>query len=147
MARRSKYSSETQQKILKAIRLGVTYQLASAFGGVSYETFNEWRKTKPQFSDALREAEGEAAVALLAKIQKAATDGDWRAAAFLLERRYPHAYGRNVTDEEHRGEVHITITRVNGDEWRGLGAGRPRNAIVEAGRTEVDEDNDALREA
>ncbi len=34
----------------------------------------------------------------LAKIEKAASDGAWQAAAWKLERRYPHVYGRVVNE-------------------------------------------------
>jgi hypothetical protein len=38
----------------------------------------------------------------LAKIEKAASDNNWAAAAWKLERRYPDVYGRTV--QEHTGK-------------------------------------------
>lgn len=149
MARPSKLTPETLEKIIKAIRGGATYELAAAFAGISYETFNEWRKTKPQFSEALREAEGEAALVWLAKIEQAAASGDWRAAAWKLERRYPRDYGRSVQEQQHSGGVSINITRRPPVEyvkdWRQ--GRRPGEVMVEEGRTgKVDEEDDALTE-
>jgi hypothetical protein len=46
------------------------------------------------FHDAVKEAEGKATVGWLAKIEKAASEGNWTAAAWKLERRYPNDYGR-----------------------------------------------------
>lgn len=105
MARRSKYTPETVDKITQAIRLGATYQLACDYAGISYETFNQWRKAKPAFSEALKLAEGEGVLKSLAVIERAANgvrgeDGEyvlipsWQAAAWKLERRYPEMYGK-----------------------------------------------------
>lgn len=117
----SKFTEETTTKIIQAIRMGATYDLAAKFGGITYQTFNEWRKKGEEaksgayrdFVDAVERAEGEAAIGWLAKIEKAATDGNWQAAAWKLERRYPREYGRQV--HEHTGkdggaiEQHTTI--------------------------------------
>jgi hypothetical protein len=91
--RRSKYTPETVDKLTQAIRLGATYQLACNFAGISHETFHQWRNTKPEFSEAITQAEGDAAVKWLALVNKHATDQpQW--AAWMLERRYPEMYGR-----------------------------------------------------
>lgn len=92
---------------MKAIELGATYQLAAAAGGITYDTFNEWRKADASFSDAINAAEGKAAEQWLRYIERAAKDGNWQAAAWKLERRYPHMYGRTVQEtrntHEHSG--------------------------------------------
>ena len=98
MAPRTKYTPETVKRITDAIKLGATYKLASAYGGITFQTFNTWRETKPAFAQALQDAEGEAAVKWLAKIEAAASDGNWQAAAWKLERRYPQDYGRTIQD-------------------------------------------------
>ncbi len=64
------------------------------YAGISFQTFNEWRKAKHEFSDQIESAEGSAAVGWLAKIEKAANDGNWTAAAWKAERRYPQYFGR-----------------------------------------------------
>lgn len=96
MARKSKYTPETVAKVVQAIKLGATYELAAGYAGITFQTFNEWRKAKPEFSEALNHAEGTGAILWLAKIEQAATEGNWQAAAWKLERRYPHMYGRNL---------------------------------------------------
>lgn len=97
MGRRSKYTPETVKKLTDAIKLGATYELACGYAGISFETFRQWRDRKPAFLDAIKAAEGVAAVGWLAKIEKAASDGTWQAAAWKLERRYPEEYGRQGT--------------------------------------------------
>jgi len=120
--RPTKLNEETQARIVQGIMLGGTYELSAKYGGVSYNTFNEWmkrgaaenaRRVSPsvkehtakwnneqpfvEFYEAIKEAEGEAAILWLAKIEKAAID-HWQAAAWKLERRYPNDYGRQVQD-------------------------------------------------
>jgi hypothetical protein len=94
MAKPTKLTPEVQRRICDAIGVGATYEYAAAYGGVHYDTLNQWRKTKPAFSEALESAEAGAVVALLAKIQQAAGEGTWQAACWILERRFPDAYGR-----------------------------------------------------
>lgn len=108
MARKTKYTPETVGKLTQAIQMGATYDLACKYAGISHETFAEWRNTKPEFLEAVKEAEGRAVVGWLAKIEKAANDGNWQAAAWKLERRYPQEYGRRVNE----------ITGPNGDPIR-----------------------------
>jgi hypothetical protein len=104
VARPTKYTAEVVERITEAIGLGATYELAAAYGGISYDTFRTWRETKPAFFVALKEAEGEAAVRWLRRIEAAAEDDKhWQAAAWKLERRYPQDYGRTVATQEHTG--------------------------------------------
>ena len=105
----TKRTPENLQKIVQAIKLGATYELAANYAGMSYETFNEWRKADVEVSEAIKQAEGQAAVLLLSKIEQAATDGNWQAAAWKLERRYPKMYGRTVQEQEHSGELKVNV--------------------------------------
>ena len=104
MARPTKYTSERAQTAVDAIKLGATYDLAAAAAGISYETFNEWRKRFSEFSEAINVAEGAAVVTWLTRIEAAATDGVWQAAAWKLERRYPQHYGKQVIEQQHTGK-------------------------------------------
>lgn len=100
MARPTKYTPQCVTALTEAIQLGATYELACAYAGISFQTFNAWRKAKPAFSEAVQKAEGTAAVAWLRVIESAAINS-WQAAAWKLERRYPQDYGRRV--QEHQG--------------------------------------------
>jgi transposase len=123
MGRPSKLTNDTQTRIVQAIQLGATYEMAAQYGGIAYNTFNEWIKKGEaqragvyrEFYEAIKEAEGKAVVGWLAKIEKAANDGNWQAAAWKLERRYPQDYGRQVQDIKHSGN--LAIEYVN--DWRG----------------------------
>lgn len=112
MARPSKYTPDTVKRITDAIELGATYELACNYAGITFETFRQWREKKPEFAARVHEAEGKATVKWLAKIEQAATDGAWQAAAWKLERRYPHSYGRQVQELQHSGTVGIAVTEI-----------------------------------
>jgi hypothetical protein len=93
------------EKLEQAILLGATYELAAMYAGISNRTFATWREKAAtakegtplaQLRDRLTQAEGRAAVGWLAHIEKAAREGDFRAAAWKLERRYPEFYGRRL---------------------------------------------------
>lgn len=113
MARPTKLTPDAHKRIVQAIQLGATYELAAQYGGVAYNTFNEWMKAGAEVKsgpfrelyEAVKEAEGKGAIGWLAKIEAAANDGSWQAAAWKLERRYPHEYGRTVVDNKHSGTV------------------------------------------
>lgn len=124
MARPTKFTPDTTQKIIAAIQVGATYELAAQYGGVSYNTFNEWMKKGEaaqsgaflEFYEAIKAAEGRAAVGWLAKIEAAASDGNWQAAAWKLERRYPEKYGRQVQTQH----MTIDMSKLSDDELRAI---------------------------
>ncbi len=103
------YTPECAKKITDAIRVGATFRLACMYAGISEDTFANWRTRYSDFSDAIKEAEGAGAVGWLAKIEKAANDDNWQAAAWKLERRYPKEYGRQVIEQEHSGGMTIKV--------------------------------------
>ena len=90
-------------KLEQALLIGATYELAAMYAGISRKTFERWRAQMAdapdgsplgQLRDRLREVEGRAAVTWLARIEQAAKDGNWAAAAWKLERRWPEMYAR-----------------------------------------------------
>jgi transposase len=114
-----KLTPEIQKRIIQAIRIGATYEHAASYGGITRVTLWKWLKKGEEaksgklkdFHDAVRKAEGEATVGWLAKIEQAASDGAWQAAAWKLERRYPDEYGRQRLDINSDNKVEIKVTR------------------------------------
>ena len=104
IGRTTQRTPENAKRICDAIKMGATYELACAYAGLSADTFQRWRKADAAFAAQIKEAEGAAAVGWLLKIEKAANDGEWQAAAWKLERRYPEQYGRRVQDNRNRTE-------------------------------------------
>jgi hypothetical protein len=127
VARPSKYTPERVERFLQAVKLGSTYRLAAAYAGISHETYATWLDTKPEFFAAVKEAEGAAVVGWLAKIEKAANEGNWQAAAWKLERRLPEDFGRKdrqsveLTGKD-GGPVEVTSTGTLADRVAELAA-------------------------
>lgn len=94
IAPNSKYTPERTDKILNAIAVGATFTHACNYAGIDMDTFARWRRKYAEFAEAIKEAEGKAVVGWLARIEAAAKTGNWTAAAWKLERRYPEDYGR-----------------------------------------------------
>lgn len=109
MARKSKYTPEVVARVAEAIRNGATYELAAAYAGIDYSTFARWQNTKSEFCEAIKSAEGAGAMSWLTMIEQA-TPTDWHAAAWKLERRYPHMYGKTVQQQEHSISGNVTVT-------------------------------------
>jgi len=120
MARRAKLTKEVQDAVCAAIRLGATYEAAANAAGIAYETFNEWRKDpRPryvQFSEAVRAAEADGMVDNLNIIREAAKRREWRAAAWLLERRHRQAFGAAVAVTGEDGGPLIVRVGVDPDK-------------------------------
>jgi transposase len=95
--RPSKLTPELQKTITEAIVIGATYQAAAEYAGIAYDTFHEWMKDeRPKFrafSEAIRQANAQCRIRLLAKIQGA---DDWRSKAWILERRFRDEYGAQL---------------------------------------------------
>lgn len=132
--RPSKLTPETQKRIIDALQVGATYEMAANYAGIWYTTLNSWLKQgkeaksgkHKEFYDAVQMANGRAAVGWLVKIE-AAANVDWRAAAWKLERRYHQDFGRQDRIE-HTGQFDHEVTDVTGalekaytdDEFRDL---------------------------
>jgi hypothetical protein len=86
-----KYSKEKVAAICNYIGLGMTQDKAASCAEISNETFHQWKKTKPEFSEALKKAYDLREARHLANINKAANK-TWTASAWLLERLYPNTY-------------------------------------------------------
>jgi transposase-like protein len=71
---------------------GLPYQDAAALAGINRHTLAVWRKTYPDFADALEQAESVFVRRHVGNIRAAADKGKWRADAWLLERRYPESF-------------------------------------------------------
>ncbi len=94
MARPTKMTPENVKKLLDAVRIGTPLRIAVQYAGITDDTLTNWRRRSNAFSQSLKEAEAAALVGWLAKIEKAANEGAWQAAAWKAERRYPQDFGR-----------------------------------------------------
>ena len=60
MGRPSKLTPECQARIVQAIEVGATYELAAGYGGISYETFRRWMNAGEKAKSGIRRAAGRA---------------------------------------------------------------------------------------
>ena len=114
--RPTKLSQDTIDRLADAIRLGATWERAADVAGISVATLRDWRRRGEagdrQFAAllaALKAAEGDGVSRALQVIRQAAEGGQWQAAAWLLERRYPADYGRRV-------ESRVEVSAVSGQD-------------------------------
>jgi len=118
------YTEERIGRLLQAIKLGATYQMACKFAGFSYRAFRGWMKDaedNPETSkyrglpERVRDAEGAACVRWLGQIEKASSS-DWKAAAWKLERRYPGDFGKRAVEFSGPGGGPIQIEKMPGED-------------------------------
>jgi transposase len=115
-----KLTPAIQKNLVESIGVGAAYEDACNYTGISYQTFRNWMKAGEEaflrgdptgqffeFFEAIKKAEGRNVLRCMVKIERAASEGDWRAAAWKLERRYPERYGRSVSDQRHSGQVSV----------------------------------------
>ena len=104
MAQGRAVTGEQVEKMLAALRLGMTRRAAAAAAGYSKSTFYRMiEHDDGTLRTAIENAEGEAEATYSALVAKAAAEPkNWTAAAWWLERRHPDDYGR-------RDRVDVTL--------------------------------------
>lgn len=107
-----KCDGELVRRAVKLKKGGATnVDIAKAIG-ISESTFYRWVSTpsteaEKELSESLKKAEADYKNALQGIIAKAAQERDWKAAAWLLERKYPEEYGRKFLDAKVSGDVQV----------------------------------------
>lgn len=125
MTRHIKLTPEIQKRLLDAFSVGASHRNACDYAGITPQTMYNWiekaetgRAPYVAFLEQLKLSEGTAAVGWLAKIEKAASEGSWQAAAWKLERRYPQDYGRTVQEHhiilEGEGLANLLLQTIKG---------------------------------
>jgi hypothetical protein len=103
--RRTKRTPFVTRKICRAIAAGLPFKLAAAAAGITGGTFDKWRNDFPEFNEAVETAIAAGIKSRLNRIQKAADEGDWKAAAWWLEHVCPEHFARSRVDVAHIGKV------------------------------------------
>lgn len=108
-----KLTEELIETIAQAIRVGAYVETAVALAGVSKDSFYRWLRQADsddstlmtvKLSDAVKKALAESEKRDLDVIDKAAQSGEWTAAAWRLERKFPNKWGRQSKVQlEHTG--------------------------------------------
>ena len=133
--RKLKLTTQLIKQCEDLIKAGNTLKASYCYLGIAERTFFRWlsegekadKGIKRQFWQKVRGAEAEAQIRNVVIIQEAAQE-DWRAAAWFLERRFPHKWGRKashkVTGMEDK-PVEIEIARqMLIEKFMALGPGK-----------------------
>lgn len=98
VGRPTKRTPEIERAFLHGIEMGLSIRECCIIAGISRETYSQWMKNFPEFSDLKRYAEFKPMERALKCIRDAMFH-NWRAAAWWLERRYPQEYSlkRKIT--------------------------------------------------
>ena len=89
--RRTLLTSNLQKQLCKLLGQGHTIKTVCEAVGIAERTYYDWQK-HPHFSQATTRAIGQSKIFLVEKLRQS---DHWRAQAFLLERRWPHEFGRS----------------------------------------------------
>lgn len=85
--------NQKQNLLIHYLKMGNTRRASAAAAGVHHDTFYEWLRKNPTFSDAVARAEAIPEVGHVAVIANAAIKGDWRASLEWLKRRRRTEWG------------------------------------------------------
>jgi transposase len=115
--RKLKLTPAVQDRIVQALGVGATHEHACQYAGISRACLYHWlrlgatgRAPYAAFAAAVSQAEARAVVGWLAQIDAAARNGQWAAAAWFLERKYPQIYGRQRVYADGEAAQPVTIT-------------------------------------
>ena len=116
--RPEKFTPEIAQKITLAVEGGMFPAQAAQWAGVSPATYYSWTKRARdgdpeflEFLESIRTAEASSEISNVTRVRGAA-GGDWKAAAWFLERRFRNRWGRNVK-VKHAGSVDLKLSGAN----------------------------------
>lgn len=120
-----KCTEELIERALKLKKGGANNADISAAVGVNPSTLSQWinhpkSKNQTALSKALKKAEADYKNALLAIIARDAKERDWKAAAWLLERKYPAEYAKRSAFVDSDGKDAAPVV-VLGIEPKALG--------------------------
>jgi hypothetical protein len=116
--RPEKLTAAVQARVVDAIRAGASREKAAQAAGIDRSTLQRYlaRGQGPRapvrfqkFGEAFKAAEVAAYLASVDSIRQAADRGDWRAAAFMLERRHSDEFGRNAPEQNGDGGEHDIV--------------------------------------
>jgi hypothetical protein len=127
----SKYTADRIKRLLDAVEMGATITHACGYAGIKTATFYRWLEDKPDFREQVDNAEGKATVKWLLKIEQAANNGQWQAAAWKLERRFPNIYGRRVVEQNVNVDYVVDLSGTNENNSQALESDNSPKQILE----------------
>ena len=91
-----KYGKEMVKKITQSLCDGQGRVRACKIAGIHYDTFMEWMRSKPEFSEAVKKAEETSNDKIKDICQRRIIeDKSWQSAAWWLERKHPEEFAQS----------------------------------------------------
>lgn len=115
----TKCTPDTTKRVCASLRKGHTIKSACEGAGITQESYYTWLKRASDgppyadFSEAVTRAQHEAKDYLLSKISAAE---DWRAQAWIMERRWRDEFGKDGGQEKKREPLEIRLVDAQYDE-------------------------------
>lgn len=110
------HDPDRRSAILEALAVGMPRRHACMSAGISDDTLARMLKSDADFAEQVKAAEASAVERALGQIVAAASD-DWKAAAWILERRWPQEFGRKaiLAADENAVPLRFTIDLGKGE--------------------------------
>jgi len=102
-----------RQRLLELLESGLPVSLAAAAAGIGRTTIYNWMQDS-KFADLVESAQARGVAPLLERIRTAADNGQWQAAAWILERRWPADFGRrDRLETESTTPLQVIVKRMD----------------------------------
>jgi hypothetical protein len=113
----TKKTPETIEAVLKAVEAGGTLTDAARVAGIGRRTLYDWLEQDTELVERIDEAKLRRREKLLKRIEQSSEEGDWKAAAWILERTMPEEFSRNakVTIGGQLATNSVTVNKVEID--------------------------------
>ena len=112
----TKYTAILANQICDYVSKGIPMRQAAQSLGISESTFHRWRRDKEEFSEMIDQAIGVSEARLISEIS---VNEDWRAKAWILERRFPDRWSKreqidmNVSKSEGLEEIKLMMKQTD----------------------------------
>ena len=106
--KRTKYCAEIVDAICDGLVAGLSIKAVCGIVNISEQTYYNWMEKYPDFNEAVNSTRPAFEAQMLEIIKQQAHD-DWRAAAWILDRRYPREWGAHK-------ELDLNINKTDGTE-------------------------------
>ena len=112
----TKYTAILANQICDYVSKGIPMRQAAQSLGISESTFHRWRRDKDDFAEMIDQAIGVSESRLITEIS---VNEDWRAKAWILERRFPERWSKreqidmNVSKSEGLEEIKLMMKQTD----------------------------------